>query len=788
MRSPRTLLAIATVAALLAPVLIVAATPTAKPGAKSAVKKKPTKLTPAQKLADSLRIVDSLRMEVAKAETARADSLHKLAVQARMDSLHRADSLRRADSLALAERTWFVAKVRDQSQSPLLAQALEAKLGMELERTGRAKRASMADPATNFEATWTAAKASGASKFLYTTLQVKSDGLREASSWVFDLASRQKIDSTRGIFRADQPLSLRRLTRQFVRAFRPSPSDSICIADSSRQSNITWGVAPVFARGADTALAQSINDSLVADLRHGAWATWAPFEYRTECVGKRCLDSSASAWGAQRVIHSNLTRLADSSLALELLLVRASDDSVLDSTRVLDRSPRRLAQRAMAALLAPASTCREKCRSEVRSTWVAMFRPDSVQAANLPLLSRSVQEEFGKRLDRQFLTIPWGRRADSTARALMADKKLEVGVTGSDSAWVFNYTITDFKTAKQTRSMLRRGGPRERVFRWAARRLAGLDTLSSCPGECLLDSLEETNATWALVPSIHQDPAHGPLLAEGLVERFLARKNQGRLLSLPDTLPCEGLPCLDSVASARSIQRLLHPTMVHQAKDSSWLASLWVRDARGGVFTDSLQLTDTGAPLAAASRMAESIWERLTPRIRCDSCQSRDTLESAIFFALPRWSGGVDTFSRAYRDVFAEVAKSAVEYQVLMPRRFDSLRSGACDSLCLEELRCRTGASFLVQSEVEQRKDGWTVRAHILDLTTWKIAASFESRDRLPPTPKRIREIAPWAARQLFGKEATAVAPVQPEKKPWGKILALFIPAAIGTGSMIMHW
>ncbi|MBK8803567.1 MAG: hypothetical protein IPN71_16220 [Fibrobacteres bacterium] len=67
-------------------------------------------------------------------------------------------------------------------QSLYWLQALEAKLDMELERTGRAKRASMADPATNFEATWTAAKASGASKFLYTTLRVKSDGLREASS------------------------------------------------------------------------------------------------------------------------------------------------------------------------------------------------------------------------------------------------------------------------------------------------------------------------------------------------------------------------------------------------------------------------------------------------------------------------------------------------------------------------------------------------------------------------------------------------------------------------------
>lgn len=788
MRSPRTLLAIATVAALLAPVLVFAASPTAKPGAKSQAMKKKTKLTPAQKTADSLRVVDSLRQQVLKADSARADSLRRFAEQMRLDSIRQADSLRRVDSIAVAARTWFVAKVRDQSQSPLLATALEAKLGMELERTSRAIRSRAADPATNFEATWNAARGSGATRFLYTTLQVKSDGWREATSWVFDLATRQKIDSVKGIFRADQPLSLRRLTRQFVRALRPSPYDSLCIADSARQASVPWGVAPILAKGPDAILSQMINDSLVQGLRRTAWASWAPFEYRTSCEGLRCLDSSAAAWGANRVVHSSLSRLADSSFALQLLLVRASDDSVLDSTRVLDRSAHRLADRALAALLAPTSSCREKCRSEVRTTWVATFRPDSVQAANLPVLARSIQDEFGKRLDRQFLTVPWGRRADSTARALQADKKLEVSVGGSDSAWVFNYTITDFKTSKQTRSMLRRGGPRERIFRWAARRLAGLDTLAACPGDCQRDSLEEASATWALVPLHHQDPAYGPLLSEGLVERFLARKNQGKLLSLPDTIPCEGLACLDSVATARSVQRLILPTMVRQTKDSSWLAGLWIRDARGGVWTDSLQLSDTGAPLAAASRMADTLWERLTPRVRCDSCLSRDTLESGIAFALPRWIGTLDTFARSFRDSFVNVARTEIGYQVLAPRRFDTLRSGACDSLCLEELRCRTGASFLVQSEVEQRKDGWTVRAHILELGTWRVVATFEARDNQPPTLKRIREIAPWAAKRLFGKDATAMAPIQPEKKPWGKIFALFIPAAIGTGSMIMHW
>ncbi|MBK8803565.1 MAG: hypothetical protein IPN71_16210 [Fibrobacteres bacterium] len=79
------------------------------------------------------------------------------------------------------------------------------------------------------------------------------------------------------------------------------------------------------------------------------------------------------------MIHSNLTRLADSSLALELLLVRASDDSVLDSTRV-GSIPRRLAQRAMAALLAPLDL---SVKSPVGSPQhlVAMFRPDSVKRA-----------------------------------------------------------------------------------------------------------------------------------------------------------------------------------------------------------------------------------------------------------------------------------------------------------------------------------------------------------------------------------------------------------------------
>ncbi|HOX52449.1 MAG TPA: hypothetical protein PKY05_13240, partial [Fibrobacteria bacterium] len=147
-----------------------------------------------------------------------------------------------------------------------------------------------------------------------------------------------------------------------------------------------------------------------------------------------------------------------------------------------------------------------------------------------------------------------------------------------------------------------------------------------------------------------------------------------------------------------------------------------------------------------------------------------------------------DTFARSFRDSFAVVAGTDSRYQVLFPRRFDSLRSGACDSLCMEELRCRTGASFLVLSEVVERKEGWTVRANILDLGTWRVVATFESFDRYPPTLKRIREIAPWAARRLFDKDQSMAAPVQPEKKPWGKILALLIPAAIGTGSMVSHW
>lgn len=791
MRSPRTILAIAAIAGLLAPVLVFAATPGAKANAKSTAqkKKKPAKLTPAQRLADSLRIVDSLRSAQAKSDSLRADSLKAAMERVRLDSLRRFDSLRRADSTAQARRTWFVAKVRDQSQSPGLAQALEAKLGMELERTGRAQRSSAVDPSTNFETTWNAAKASGAGWLLYTTLQAKADGYREANSWVFDLATRQKTDSVRGMFRADQPLSLRRLTRNFVRTLRASPSDSVCMADSSRQANILWGVAPVIASATDSSPTRSITDSLVLGIRRSTWATWAPFEYRADCKSIRCLDSSATAWGAQRVLHGTLSRLGDSTWALDLLLVRSSDDSLLDSTRVLDASFDRLGERAMASLVAPVASCKEKCRSQVRATWASSMRPDSAQAANIPALSSALREEFGKRMDRQYVSIPWGRRADSTARALKVDKRLEVGVSGSDSAWVVNFTEIDLKTSEQKRSMFRRGGPRERVFRWAARHLAGLDTLAACPGDCVRDSLEEAAATWALVPLQHEDPTYGPLLAEGLVERFLERKNLGgKLLSLPDTIPCQGLRCLDSVAVSRSITRMILPTMVRQTKDSSWLAGVWIRDPIGGVWTDSTQVMDTGAPLPAASRMAQTIWERLAVRVRCDSCVSRDTLEAAMAFSLPRWKGEFDTFARSFRDSFVSVAGTDSRYQVLAPRRSDTLRSGSCDSLCLEELRCRTGASFLVQSEVEQRKDGWTIRANILEMQSGKIVASFESRDLLPPTAKRLREMAPWVARHLFGKDSSATAPVQPEKKPWGKIIALVIPTVIGTGSMIMHW
>ena len=66
MRSPRTLLALTIVASLLAPVLLSAADPGTKTTKSKTTKSKKTRKTPAQRIADSLRTLDSLRVVAAK--------------------------------------------------------------------------------------------------------------------------------------------------------------------------------------------------------------------------------------------------------------------------------------------------------------------------------------------------------------------------------------------------------------------------------------------------------------------------------------------------------------------------------------------------------------------------------------------------------------------------------------------------------------------------------------------------------------------------------------------------
>lgn len=782
MRSPKTLLALTIAAGLAAPLL-----PSSAWGAKAPKK---TKLTAAQRKADSLRKADSMAVSRRMSDSTRADSLRRdslaKALLSRLDSLHAADSVRRSDSTALARRTWYFAKVRDQSLSPKVSETLREKLAMEWARSGRAIRSSEEDPGLDFASTWKSAQSSGAGWMLFTTLLVRSEGQREAVAWVFDLSRGVKTDSARGTFSVQDPLSLRRLTRQFARALRPLPADSICRADSIRNSAQEWGVGPVLANGVDSTMAMSAGDSLVSALRASPWATWRPFEWNNSCRTRACIDSAASLWGAPRLLHGTLSRMVDSTWSLSVSMVRSQDDSLLDSVRVLAWDQRLLGKKALDLLAVPPGSCLT-CAQGSRAVWAVVYRGDSAQRTNLSLLRSKVAIQAQMREDRQMFSLASGRNADSLLRTQGATRRLDVGISGSDSAWVFNFTVTDLSSGAERRGMLRRGGPKERVFSWAARKLAGMDAPRVCPGPCAADSLEEAQATWALAKVAHIDPLSGPLLDEALLGTFLDEKVPGRMLSLPDSLPCLTSSCVDSIARARSIQKLVWSELARGA-DSSWIGAVWVRDVRSGVWIDSLQVHDTGAALAAARSLSGKLWQGLVPRVRCDTCMDRDTLESGMIFALPRWKGTLDTFARTWRDSMVAAAGFDPRWQVLAPRRSDSLRSGSCDSLCRASLWCRTGATFVLESDVEQRPDGWTVSASIVDLGSGKVVATFTARDDQPPTAKRLRELAPWTARRLLGLDSSASAPIVPEKTPWGKILGLAIPAMVGTASMILHW
>jgi hypothetical protein len=360
-------------------------------------------------------------------------------------------------------------------------------------------------------------------------------------------------------------------------------------------------------------------------------------------------------------------------------------------------------------------------------------------------------------------------------------------LSGNDSLRVFQVRILDLGTGAWDTLVLRRGGPAGRVLPWFARHLAAFGSQTTACGDvCREDSLKAANASWAVLRPGGTDSTVNGMVADRLVESFLLRK-RGKMISLPEKLPCADMPCLDSLAARLSIQKVLWP-QVSRKKDSLWTLSARVSDVASDEWTDSAEVRDTGA-LEAIGGLSARLWEKIAPEHgACDSCVSRDTLEAALAISLPAWSGPGDSLKGAFRDSLARILSREGSYQVLDFHHVDSL-SGNLDSASLARLRCKAGAAYVLRSGATLEKSGWRVKASIVDIASGKTVAAVETLDK-STWPGRPGEMSPWVARRLLGIDSTSVPPASKHSwgVPWGRILLLVVPLGIGIGSVVYHW
>lgn len=736
---------------------------------------------------DSLRRVRPLRggdsIAGARIDSARRVDSTRVAV---------ADSTRKADSTALAARTWFVAKPRDFSQSAAFSRRLQDRLGLEVRRSGRIQVPAAPDTNSTFDGTWKAARASGAGKMLFAAIYAGSAGSRNAIAWVFDLSDGRKLDSTQGKSSGTRLRFVDGLAESMAGALIPSAADSACKADSAALAGRVWGVAGPSAGTSDSAASRTVLDSMVAGFRRSGFASWKALAVADPCRARHCTDSAAAGSGIDRVVHSALSRSADSAWVLALRVVRSADDSLVDSFLVADPDPSRLAGRALRELLPRPTSCPRCSVGGSRTVWSFAVVGDTASRTETVVLARALGTAFRARTDRQFLSLPDPFQADPAtrdlaARALGVRRLAVASLSGTDSLRVLRVRVQDPLTGVSDTAVLRRGGPASRVLPWFARHLAAFGAQDqSCGDACREDSLRVANTSWAVVAPTGADAVVNRIVADRLARSFRTPGN-GKIAALPDSLPCSDMPCLDSVASARSIRKLVWP-QVQRRKDSLWTLSARVSDVATDEWIDSVQVRDTGE-LETIAPMSSRLRDAILPKPRpCDSCASRDTLEDALAIALPAWSGPCDSFRVAFRDSLVRVLSRGGSFQVLDVHRVDSL-AGDLDSASLARLRCKAGATYVLRSSAVLEKNGWRVDASVVEIATGKTVAEAGTLDKTT-WPGRPAEMSPWVARRLLGTDSTLAPPKTAHSMdvPWGRILLLAIPLGLGVGSVFCHW
>jgi hypothetical protein len=836
MKFPSRLLVPVLVAAFAIPAVF-AQTPAAKTPSASAKKAK-GKISPkrVKAIADSLRKIDSI--EVANSlrlDSIRfSDSLRKSSPAYRNDSTHGsrakpsadsgkpkaqtdsariADSLlgvaeasRRADSVARAARTWFVAHPRDFSRSPGFVAQLQTRLEREIRRTAKVSIALQTDTGSSFANTWNQAKTSGAGKMLYSAVYAGSKGGRNAIAWIFDLSDGRKLDSAHAENAGAPGRQAADLASVLVASLLPSNQDSICRADSAALANSAWALAEPRADGLDSAIGRAVRDSLAASLKRAGRVSWRELAITdTGCRKRHCIDSAAHAAGIAQVVHSIVSRQSDSTWVLSAWVARTGDDSLVDFLRVTDTVPSALAARAAGNLL-PASpaSCRDTCPAiSTRTVWSFHLSTDY---SSRPLAARTaaaLKSAFRARTDRQFLALPDPlapvldtAHLDSTARALGVRKLALFDLSGTDSsARSLRVQIRDLNTNQQDTQLFRRCGPVSRLLPWFVRHASSLETaVAPCGDGCRSDSLRRSLVNWALVPTVEADSVPGKPIVGGLSRAFSARAT-GKLVALPEALPCGDLPCIDSAVAPLSVKRLVWPA-VSREKDSTLVLSAWISDPDADLWIDSLELRDSGSLPEAFDRLSARLWDSLAPRRSCDSCVSTDTLEAGLAVVAPDLAGVSDSLRKIFRDAFSRTLSTEGAYQILNQARTDSLLGQKPDSAALGRLHCRLGAAFILRSGAILEKSGWHMTASILEIATGKTIASVDYQDGSSRLD-RPSQLAPWIAHRLLGasNDSTAAAaiaagqPPPPNKDaiPWFKILALAIPLTIGAVSVYCH-
>lgn len=721
-----------------------------------------------------VRTADSLR---------RADSLHRVDSLAQADSTRRRiDSLRRVDSLARAERTWYVVRPNREAPDSAVAALLHERLRIALRRTGKVFVAGDADSATpsSWEAAWQAARDAGAGKVLMTALH-RAKGRATVDAWVSPSSEVGRFDSLRIEENANLPPAL--WATDLVARLFPSAADSTCRADSSAQAGLRWALSPA-STGSDTAELRRLARRLADGFRHSGRATWIDPPPAGDSTP---VDSFLRASGVSRLLRLRLARDLDSAWVLDLRVANLAGDTAFDSLKVVDASLTGLVARAVPELLPAPRSCPDLCaRPSTRAVWGVAVAADPSRKAPRDSVAKAIRAAFRLRADRQFLSLPdtlSGPRLDSIARARGVGRLVQAKLSGSDSSWLLAVKIRDVRTGKVDSGVLRRGGPARRVLPWMARHLAAWGAVAvDCDDACRLDSLREDARRWAVVGPVPTDTA--PDSTARILAAAFPRPS--RVQVLPGLAGCLQPACLDSLAAAQGIDRLVW-IVRWRPTDTTWALQLRATDVVTDLGTDSVTLVGVAASPDSAARAARSVWKAFLHPRRCDSCLSRDTLEDALVLETPRFDGASDTVRAALREAMAKEVVHHGWYQLVEDRRPAHGRRSDLDSAGRRELVCTSGAAYRIWSQVKLEETGWRVVASLEEVATGKVLDTVNYLDK-SKRPDRPAELVAWATRRLLKSDANAKAPDPKHDLKVARILKLGIPAAVGILSVVLHW